>query len=50
MAKHTQTIRRQIVNELFECVWPFCEMVKGLSKDEACNYIKKEIPTHVFSC
>ena len=24
MAKHTQTIRRQIANELLECVWPFC--------------------------
>ena len=24
MVKHTQTIGRQIVNELFECVWPFC--------------------------
>ena len=24
MAKHTQTIRRQFANELFECVWPFC--------------------------
>ena len=26
MAKHTQTIRWQIANELFECVWPFCEI------------------------
>ena len=24
--KHTQTIRRQIVDELFECVWTFCEV------------------------
>ena len=24
MAKHTQTIRRQIADKLFECVWPFC--------------------------
>ena len=24
MAKHTQTIRRQFAEELFECVWPFC--------------------------
>ena len=23
MIKHTQTIRRQIADELFECVWPF---------------------------
>ena len=26
MAKYTQTIRRQIADELFECVWPFCEI------------------------
>ena len=26
MVKHTQTIRRQIDDELFECVWPFCEI------------------------
>ena len=24
MVKYTQTIRRQIADELFECVWPFC--------------------------
>ena len=26
MAKHTQTIRQQIAEELFECVWQFCEI------------------------
>ena len=26
MVKHTQTIRRQIAYELFDCVWPFCEI------------------------
>ena len=26
MVKHTQTIRRQITDELFECVWSFCEI------------------------
>ena len=26
MVKHTQTIRRQIADELFECVWQFCEI------------------------
>ena len=31
MVKHTQTIRQQIGNKLFECVWPFFELVlKGL--------------------
>ena len=24
MVKHTQTIRREISDELFECVWSFC--------------------------
>ena len=26
MVKHTQTIRRQIGDELFEYVWQFCEI------------------------
>ena len=26
MVEHTQTIRRQIADELSECVWPFCEI------------------------
>ena len=26
MVKHTQTIRQKIADELFECVWPFCEI------------------------
>ena len=26
MVKHTQTIRRLIADELFECVWPFFEI------------------------
>ena len=34
MVKYTQAIRRQIADELFECVWPFCgigaERVKNL--------------------
>ena len=25
MVKNTQAIRRQIADELFECVWPLCE-------------------------
>ena len=31
MVKHTQTIRREIADELFECVWPFCTADKFLS-------------------
>ena len=31
MVKHTQTIRRQIADELFECVWTFVKLaLKGL--------------------
>ena len=26
MVKHTQTIRRQIADELFKFIWPFCEI------------------------
>ena len=26
MVKHSQTIRQQIADELFESVWPFCEI------------------------
>ena len=26
MVKHTQTIRRQFANKMFECVWPFCDI------------------------
>ena len=26
MFKHSQTVRRQFSDELFECVWPFCEI------------------------
>ena len=31
MVKHTQTIRREIAYELFECVWPFCIAEEFLS-------------------
>ena len=26
MVKHTRTIRQQFADELFECVWLFCEI------------------------
>ena len=29
MAKHTQAIRRQFADELFECVWPFYGIENG---------------------
>ena len=38
MVERTQTIPRQIADELFECVWPFCEIgterVKSYVADE----------------
>ena len=48
MVKHTQTIRRQIDNELFECVWPFCGIgawrvkVTSDNLDESMNASKKK--------
>ena len=37
MVKHTQTIRPQIANELFECVWPFVGLaLKGLRRTLYC--------------
>ena len=35
MVKHTETIRQQIADELFEYVWPFC----GVGAVGANNYI-----------
>ena len=35
MIKHTQTIRRQFADELFECVWPFGGLgLKGLTENK----------------
>ena len=36
MAKHTQTIRPQIGDKLYECVWPFCEV--GAKRFKQINY------------
>ena len=40
---NTQTIRRQIIDELFKCVWPFCEIgtsrVKFLTFEDKRNFI-----------
>ena len=33
MVKHTQIIRRQIANELFEYVWPFVNLALNGLKD-----------------
>ena len=35
MVKHTQIIRQQFADELFECVWPFCEIgAKGVNTNQ----------------
>ena len=34
MVKHTQTIRRQFADRLFECVWPFSAVGTGRLKIE----------------
>ena len=43
MAKHTQTIRRQIADELFECVRPFCEF--GAYRVKILTFLKQ-----IFHC
>ena len=43
MVKHIQTIRRQIVDELFECVWPFYEIGAERVKHES-SYCKNPCP------
>ena len=46
MVKQTQTICRQIADELFECVWPFCEigakMVEGSKFEQTEIWMKNE--------
>ena len=41
MVKHTEKIRRQPIDELFECVWPFCGV--------GAKRVKKLI-TNTFAC
>ena len=41
MVKHIQKYRRQIADELFECVWPFCEV--AAKRVKAYLMISKEI-------
>ena len=54
MAKHTQTIRRQIVDELFECVWPFCctfvvrLYIVGRNISKMCSTLQKQSPRGVL--
>ena len=39
MVKHTQSIRRQFADELFECVWPFCDIGTQRVKIIGCFYV-----------
>ena len=45
MVKHTQTIRRQIADELFECVWPFCEIGAKRVNGQGCYKDEKKLCT-----
>ena len=40
MVKHTQTIRQEIADELFECVWLICGVGVYKVKDFAKNLFK----------
>ena len=40
MVKHTQTIRRQVEDELFECVSPFCDIGAKRVNNKFSNYFK----------
>ena len=46
MVKHTQTIRRQTADELFERVWSFCEI--GAKRVKAVNYFRKRSTLDVW--
>ena len=62
MVKHTQTNRRQIADDLFECLWPFCgigakrvnipnipDEIKGFDSDSHFELlIVKEITYYYF--
>ena len=51
MVKQTQTIGRQIADELFECVWPFCGLaLKGLIGLSTLNIKNKGITLIRWIC
>ena len=51
MIKHAQTIRRQIADELFKSVWPFCGagdlMVKNIFWEQS-SWSWSNIPGYFF--
>ena len=48
IVKYTQTIDRQTADELFECVWPFCDIGAYRVKVFVASMIWK-IPKHRYS-
>ena len=44
MAKHTQTIGRQIADELFECAWQFCGAGASRVNDE----FESRVTSHII--
>ena len=55
MVKHTQTIRRQTANELFECFCRFCGLAlkgylhyKTITSQNELYYVLKDIQAFVF--
>ena len=49
MVKHTQTIHRQIANELFECVWPLCGVGTNFDRFLTLRFSRKKYdPLEVY--
>ena len=42
MVKHTQTIRRQFADELFECAWQICDIGALRVKDVKFNNVVRD--------
>ena len=49
MVKHTQTIRRQFASELFECVWPLCDIGIKRVKTSILNKIFRTIFNKIWN-
>ena len=47
MGKHTQTIRRQFPDKLFECVWPICGIDVERVKFIVYPYFEKSLEEQV---
>ena len=53
MVKRTQTIRQQIAEALFECVWPFCvigakRVNDGSQRFSEISVILRSLPWHIL--